>query len=209
MERRERLGLLGHPTQHSPGASQYERPFLEPTAIKKEGGGCAKAKGVRRLGGLAPCCIDVLRTSTLEISLGGGEHHEKRMPLAMDVSHQLSGKALVKFHKADLAERQLDTAIDLFIEDEDEDFVSAFTLAGAAEEVLGNLISLQDDEKAVLRKHANDPKEDVITVERWMVAQMIMRAMVNHQKLNRRPTPAIPRMIKWFGENADFYHHME
>ena len=161
------------------------------------------------------------------------------MPLAMDVSHQLSGKALVKFHKADLAERQLDTAIDLFIEDEDEDFVSAFTLAGAAEEVLGNLISRQDDEKAELRnlhewyventghemtypkfaqranetrnalKHANDPKEDVITVERWMVAQMIMRAMVNHQKLNRRPTPAIPRMIKWFGENADFYHHME
>ena len=44
----------------------------------------------------------------------------------------------MKLHKTEIARHQIDTAIDLFLED--KDFISALTLAGVGEELTGKLI---------------------------------------------------------------------
>ena len=109
--------------------------------------------------------------------------------------------------KLEVATRQLDVAIRLFLEG---DYLSSLTLAGAAEEILGRLsekaglpvavdqiakfhwddmdASLQESERKriLLRvlngprnsaKHANDPEEAEFDVDPDFSLQMIMRAM--------------------------------
>ncbi|QKK01302.1 MAG: hypothetical protein HND55_00765 [Pseudomonadota bacterium] len=114
----------------------------------------------------------------------------------------------MKIHKVDAARRQIEAAIRLW---EDEDHVSALTLAGAAEEILGNLlgrsnmtsflkrISDQAEQrqsklppkelyKIVNRtknalKHANDDSEDAVEFDVEDARLMVTRALINYQEL--------------------------
>ena len=45
----------------------------------------------------------------------------------------------MKLHKTEVASRQIDTAIDLFLDG--KDYLSVVTLAGASEEIVGSLIA--------------------------------------------------------------------
>lgn len=119
--------------------------------------------------------------------------------------------------KLEVATRQLDVAIRLFLED---DYLSSLTLAGAAEEILGRLsekagllvavdqiaefhwddmdASLPESERkrillGVLNgprnsaKHANDPEETEFDVDPDFPLQMIMRAMPMAHALGSPP----------------------
>lgn len=132
----------------------------------------------------------------------------------------------VTLTKLDVASRQLDTAIHLFLEG---DYLSSLTLAGAAEEILGALCkragkivsteavaafhfadtdpALTDEaRRSVLfnvmnfprneAKHANDPAETHFVVERTFPLQMIMRAMPMARALGSPPLREA-EMVAW------------
>ncbi len=117
-------------------------------------------------------------------------------------------------HKLDVAVKQLETAIDLFVDR--GDYISAITLAGAAEDILGTLVKRKGARPAVdelcssliakhvptadprhIRdkylnkprnslKHANRLKEDAIEIEVEAEAiSMIARALSNLLTLER------------------------
>lgn len=117
-------------------------------------------------------------------------------------------------HKIEVAIKQLETAIDLFVDK--ADYVSAITLAGAAEEILGALVKRKGARPAVdelctsliskyvptadpchIRneylnkprnslKHANRTNEDTLEIEVEPEAiSMIARALSNLLTLNR------------------------
>ena len=117
-------------------------------------------------------------------------------------------------HKIDIAVKQLETAIDLFIDH--KDYICAITLAGAAEEILGTLIrrsgkiASMDELSNILQskyapeltirqiqdqylnksrnslKHANIVEEDIIEIEIYPEAiSIIARAIGNLLKLDR------------------------
>jgi len=140
------------------------------------------------------------------------------------------------FHKTEIAKRQIDTAIDLFLED--KDFVSALTLAGAGEEITGKLLerngaknSLQKlhvrfkettgaeiefgefarktNEARNTLKHAKNAEEDEIEVQRWEAVQMIMRAMTNYKELVGEPSHKMKIMAGWLHNNQGKYENME
>lgn len=102
----------------------------------------------------------------------------------------------MKIHKIEIAQRQIDTAIELFLND--KDFVSALTLAGAGEEITGKLLERKGERNMVQKlhswyqdttgtkiefgefcrrtnlarntlKHANDPEEDEV---KWNVGKL-------------------------------------
>lgn len=134
--------------------------------------------------------------------------------------------------KLEVASRQLDAAIQLFLEG---DNLSSLTLAGAAEEILGRLCeragkpvaveqiiafhwrdtdpALSDAERRRIllevlnrarnaAKHANDPDETHFSVERDFPLQMIMRAMPMARVLGAPPAREAA-MVRWIKEHPE------
>ncbi|MEF8710404.1 MAG: hypothetical protein V5B38_16805 [Candidatus Accumulibacter propinquus] len=134
--------------------------------------------------------------------------------------------------KAEVAVRQLDQAIRLFLEG---DLLSSLTLAGAAEEILGKLCeragrpvsieqivafhwddtdpALPDKDRrkillAVLNrarndvKHANNPDEATFDLEPDFALQMIMRAMPMARNLGFPPNREAV-MVRWIREHPE------
>lgn len=134
--------------------------------------------------------------------------------------------------KLEAASRQLDVAMRIFLEG---DYLSSLTLAGAAEEILGQLCrragktvsadavaayhfsetdpTLTDKErKKVLfdlmnrprneAKHANDPAEPHVVVERDFPLQMIMRAMPMARNLGAPPSREA-EMVAWIRSHPE------
>lgn len=142
----------------------------------------------------------------------------------------------MKLHKTEIAKRQIDTAIDLFLEG--KDFVSALTLAGAGEEITGKLLerngvknmlqklhawykettgteiefgefARKTNEARNTLKHANNPEEDEIEIQRWEAVQMIMRAMTNYKELAGEPSHKMKIMAGWLHKNKGKYENMK
>ncbi len=142
----------------------------------------------------------------------------------------------MKAHKTEIARHQIDTAIDLFLED--KDFISALTLAGAGEELTGKLIERADGKNMLQRlhawyqettgekikfgdfarnanftkntlKHANSEEEDYLEIQRWETVQMIMRAMINYKELVGEPSKKMKIMAGWITDNKGAYENME
>lgn len=132
--------------------------------------------------------------------------------------------------KLEVASRQLDAAIRLFLEG---DHLASLTLAGAAEEILGRLCeragkpvaieqiiafhwedtdpALPDAERRKIlieilnrarnaAKHANDPDEIDFSVESDFPLQMIMRAMPMARLLGAPPSGEA-KMVRWIREH--------
>lgn len=142
----------------------------------------------------------------------------------------------MQIDKTDIARREIETAIDLFLSD--RDFISALNLAGAAEDILGALLR-RKGEKPMLEqlhewyqdttntkiafgefarkanlgrntlKHATDADEDVIEIFRWEAVQMLMRALYNWQKFGQRPTARMLEFIRWLHEHRAAYETLE
>ena len=137
--------------------------------------------------------------------------------------------------KVEVATRQLDAAIRLFLEGDD---LSSLTLAGAAEDILGGLCKkagksnsmeaiatfhfldtdpkLTDEERQkVLRdvmnrprneaKHANDASETHFVLEQLFPLQMIMRAMPMARALGSPPSREA-EMVAWIRAHPEATH---
>ena len=134
--------------------------------------------------------------------------------------------------KLEVAARQLDVAIRLFLEG---DYLSSLTLAGATEEILGRLCereekpvateaviafhwgdtdqALTDKERRKLllevmnrarnaAKHANDASETHFVVEQTFPLQMIMRAMPMARALGSPPSREV-EMVAWIRSHPE------
>jgi hypothetical protein len=116
-----------------------------------------------------------------------------------------------------IAQRQLEVAAHLYVEG--ADYLAVVTLAGASEEILGNLLrragqgamidrivemdreltggrvfKVVSDEVNRARnalKHANDPDEDTVTVEPGEATAMLARALVNYNRLAGQLSPTM------------------
>ena len=139
-------------------------------------------------------------------------------------------------HKIEVARMQLDTAIDLFLRD--ADFISALTLAGASEEILGKLLEREGKDSMLKKlhswyeettgesisygefakrtnlarnclKHATVTEEDELEIYRWESVQMIMRAMTNYKELTGKPSGTMEKMAEWLRENEGVYEDLE
>jgi seryl-tRNA synthetase len=129
-------------------------------------------------------------------------------------------------HKVEVARRQIDSAIDLFLED--KDYLSVITLAGAGEEIIGNLLS-RDQKKNMIDhlialdkeltnggrafkevnreinsfknslKHANQPAEDLLDVaeSKDHAIAMLSRAMTNYGLLKGELTSKMEEFHIW------------
>ena len=125
-------------------------------------------------------------------------------------------------HKRDIAKRQLETALELHFAGGDT--FSVITLAGAAEEVFGDLLRRADKAAMVdhlldldrevtggrspdivyeevngIRnslKHAKRPEEDDVEVEAEHAVSMLMRAIANYAALAGELSPAMVRMYR-------------
>ncbi len=142
----------------------------------------------------------------------------------------------MKLHKTEIARHQIDTAIDLFLED--KDFISALTLAGAGEELTGKLIERAGGQNMLQKlhawyeettgeeikfgefaknanftrntlKHANNAEEDELELQRSETVQMIMRAMTNYKELVGEPSEKMKVMAGWIAKNKGAYENME
>ncbi|GID03220.1 hypothetical protein [Pseudomonas sp. 008] len=127
----------------------------------------------------------------------------------------------MKINKIDIARRQLDVAVDIFLSD--GDLISVITLAGAAEEIFGTIVSVGGKENAVkflvrshkslgsklvekeIRNHANlvrnalkhadrDSDENIEFDERQEAIAMLSRALTNFSKIDMNG--AFPLMEK-------------
>lgn len=134
------------------------------------------------------------------------------------------------YRKTELAEIQLDRAVRLFVDD--ADYVSAVTLAGAAEEIYGSLLTREgrpnalDDlyeswkggnlpeitQKAFRQKlnhvknqlkHAGDPQYDEIEVTQADAMVLIARAAGMHPRFANKPTAELIRFREWWDANAE------
>ncbi len=131
----------------------------------------------------------------------------------------------MKLHKKEIARRQIDTAIDLFLQG--KDYLSVVTLAGAGEEVIGNLL-IRAKQKNILShlkrllegrefkvanqeingfrnalKHANNPGEDLIDVaqDQEHAIAMLSRALANYSALERGLSPKMEQFYIWLQQN--------
>lgn len=131
--------------------------------------------------------------------------------------------------KSEIALKQLETAIDLFLK---EEYVCAITLAGAAEEILGKLVQrkgkqslykvlasgliekyeLSINEKELIDKylnfarntlkHANATDEDEIELEVQTEAiSLIVRAITNLYALDGSVSYNTPEFLNWIQRN--------
>jgi hypothetical protein len=135
----------------------------------------------------------------------------------------------LKLHKKEIARRQIDTAIDLFLEG--KDYLSMVTLAGAGEEIIGNLLKrarrknmlghLLDLDKRIsggreftvvnqeingfrnALKHANDPTEDLVEVvqDQEHAIAMLSRALTNYWALEGSLSPKMEQFYVWLQQN--------
>ena len=142
----------------------------------------------------------------------------------------------MQLHKTEIAKREIETAIDMFLSD--SDFISVLTLAGAAEDILGALLRrggqrpmleqlhawYQETTKAEISfgefarkanlgrntlKHATNAEEDVIEIFRWEAVQMLMRALYNWKALGHEPTDRMLKFNNWLHEHRDSYETLE
>jgi hypothetical protein len=119
--------------------------------------------------------------------------------------------------KLDIAQRQLEVASQLYVES--ADYLAVVTLAGAAEEILGNLLRRAGQEAMIDRiveidrkltggrvfsvvsaevngarnalKHARDPNEDTVALEPVEANAMLARALVNYNRLAGQLSPTM------------------
>lgn len=139
-------------------------------------------------------------------------------------------------NKIEIARLQLDTAINLFLED--TDFISSLTLAGASEEILGKILEREGKDSLLKKlhswyeetsgeeikygefakkanlarnclKHASIKEEVELEIFKWEAVQMIMRAMTNYKELTDKPSKSMLKMAEWLEENKDTYETME
>lgn len=139
-------------------------------------------------------------------------------------------------HKIEVAKLQLDTAINLFLDD--VDFISSLTLAGASEEILGKLLEREGKDSMLKKlhswyedtsgeeikygefaqkanlarnclKHATIKEEDELEIYKWEAVQMIRRAMTNYKELTGNPTETMLKMAVWIENNKDIYESTE
>lgn len=125
-------------------------------------------------------------------------------------------------HKTEFAQEHVETAIELFQSGGAKSCV--LTLAAAAEEVLGNLISRKKEKNMMAHlvrlakerhlqmspsdvynlvnktrnalKHANDPTEDSIEFDPEEATAMVTRAMANFQMLTGTLTPKMESFLE-------------
>lgn len=140
----------------------------------------------------------------------------------------------LKLHKKEIARRQIDTAIDLFLEG--KDYLSVVTLAGAGEEIIGNLLKrakrknmgghLLDLDKRIsggrdfkvmnqeingfrnALKHANEPTEDLMEVaqDQEHAIAMLSRSLTNYSALEGSLSPKMEQFYVWLQQNrADLF----
>jgi len=136
----------------------------------------------------------------------------------------------MKLHKTEVARRQIDTAIYLFLDG--KDYLSVVTLAGAGEEILGKLLAragkknmidhLIDLDKKLSKKgrhynivnqeingfrnslkHANDPTEDIIDVaeDQEHAIAMLARAVTNYHELKGKLSLRMEQFYIWLKQN--------
>lgn len=130
--------------------------------------------------------------------------------------------------KLNAAKRQIQTAIDLYFLH--GDMLSVMTLAGAAEELCGNLLArkgkqnilaimsaeaerrgLQLTDKELYNrassmrnalKHANDPSEDDFLFDDEAAVLMLIRAVINYQLLDQPLSDEMEKFIVWVRKNG-------
>jgi hypothetical protein len=128
-----------------------------------------------------------------------------------------------RLSKLDAAKRQIQTAIDLYFLH--GDMVSVMTLAGAAEEICGNLLARHGKQNilAIMSaeaekqgfqftnkelynrassmrnalKHAKDPSEDVFIFDDEAAVFMLIRAVINYQLLGQPLSEEMEKFIVW------------
>ena len=121
----------------------------------------------------------------------------------------------MQISKLVIAQRQLEVAARLYVEG--ADYLAVVTLAGAAEEILGNLLRRSGQEAMIDRivemdqeltggrafsvvnaevnrarnalKHAKEPDEDTVTIEPGEATAMLARALVNYNRSAGQLTP--------------------
>jgi len=128
----------------------------------------------------------------------------------------------MRLSKREIAERQIELALELFFDNKDS--LGVITLAGAGEEILGKLLK-RDGKKAMVDhicsldkkltgngrdvkvvnqeingirnalKHANDPNEDEIEIDSGHAEAMLARAVVNYTLFFEEATPL---MLKFY-----------
>ena len=130
--------------------------------------------------------------------------------------------------KIQAAQRQIQTAIDLYFLH--GDLISVMTLAGAAEEICGNVLA-RDGKKNILSfmadevekqglnltnkdlhnrasalrnalKHAKDPDEDQFQFDEEAAVLMLVRAVVNYQLLGNPLTSEMTKFLAWIKTNG-------
>lgn len=133
----------------------------------------------------------------------------------------------MKYNKADLARIQIDRAVELYLDH--GDFVCASTLAGAAEEMLGNIAKAQGGESllGIIHRELEDEFEkfsDLSAAVNWFrnelkhsrdnpslqaeveftegdCALLLYRAIVIFPKVTNQTTSAMRRCWKYLREN--------
>ena len=142
----------------------------------------------------------------------------------------------MKLQKTEIAQREIETAIDLFLSD--KDFISALGLARAAEDILGALLRrkggksmlqnlhawYQDTTKEKITfgefaakanltrntlKHATTAEEDNVEIFRWETVQMLMRALYNWKEVGQRPTVKMLEFNHWLQTHRGAYETLE
>ena len=142
----------------------------------------------------------------------------------------MSETDIQKLHKADIAERQIDTAIELFLER--KDYLSIITLAGAGEEILGNLLERNKETNMFSHlidldirlsnggrpynvvnqeingfrnslKHAKLPEEDIIDVteSQEQAIAMLSRVLVNYYAYKKKLSQKMYEFYEWLKVN--------
>ncbi len=135
----------------------------------------------------------------------------------------------MKLHKKEIAKRQIETAIDLFLAG--KDYLSVVTLSGAGEEILGKFLARHSQKNAVDNlkeldkrisvgrefkivnqeingfrnslKHAKVESEDEIDVaegEEHAIA-MLARSLNNYYLLEERLSNKMEQFLKWLQNN--------
>lgn len=136
----------------------------------------------------------------------------------------------MKLHKTEVARRQIDTAIDLFLNG--KDYLSVVTLAEAGEEILGSLLSRAGKKSMIAHlidldkklssggrqfkiinqeingfrnslKHANDRTEDIIDVaeDQEHAIAMLARALTNYNELEGKLSVRMEQFYVWLRQN--------
>ncbi|NRB39354.1 MAG: hypothetical protein HRU20_12940 [Pseudomonadales bacterium] len=134
----------------------------------------------------------------------------------------------MKLSKIDISKMQIERAIDLFVNE--SDYVSAITLAAAAEEIMAVLLSdnaqtsaseslypwfqhktkpanQKDDARKITSfsidalKDTHQNTDDKIDITPVLAAQMLQRALVNYPRVVGKPTDKMIAFVKWFNTN--------